>query len=513
MERVTGFDAAFLALETPTMHMHIAAVMVFEPGDDGAGPEPAAVQFQRLRQLVSERLHLVPPLRRRVVRVPFGLHHPVWLEDPDFDLDYHLRRAHLPAPGGPAELQAFVADVAGRPLDPQRPLWEMHLVEGLDSGHTALVVKIHHAAIDGTSGAEVLATFLDLGPVPRAVPAPIRPWRPEPIPTEAEMLTWAATSLVRQPERAFSALRRTVGAVRDLADHNRRLRAEHELSPPPAPFSAPRSSLNGAISAHRRFAMAEMALDDVRLVKDVFGGTVNDVVLAVVSGALRRLLGGRGEDVDASLVAFVPISSRTEADRGKLGNKVSGMLVSLASTVEDPVERLWAVSAASQVAKEQARALPEELLHTWAQLAAPAVSSRVARLSANMRVFDRVRPLFNVVVSNIAGPDASLWCAGSRMVALYPMGPLIEGVGLNVTVASYDTTVFFGALGCRELVPEVEYVTEYLEDALGELVKAASRGTIHRGRGSGRAYGRRRRHPSERPWWLAPFEDRTDADR
>jgi WS/DGAT/MGAT family acyltransferase len=500
MERITGFDAGFLALETPTMHMHIAAVLVFEPLEEGAGPEPAALQFQRLRTLVAERLHLVPPLRRRVVRVPFGLHHPVWLEDPDFDLDYHLRRAHLPAPGGPAELHAFVADVAGRPLDPVRPLWEMHHVEGLESGHTALVVKIHHAAIDGTSGAEVLATFLDLGPVPRAVPAPIRPWRPEPVPTEAEMLTWAATSLVRQPEKALAALRRSVGVFRELSDRNRRLRDERALVPPPSPFSAPRSSLNGAISAHRRFATATAALADVRLVKEVFGGTVNDVVLAVVAGALRRLLRARGEEVGGSLVALVPISSRSEADRGRLGNKVSAMLVSLATTVDDPVERLWAVSEATAVAKEQAEVLPEELLNVWAQLAAPAVSSRVARLSANMRIFDRVRPLFNVVVSNIAGPDASLWCAGARLAALYPMGPLIEGVGLNVTVASYDHSMFFGVLGCRELVPEVEYLTGHIEDALGELVKAASRGTIHRSRGSRGPVTR------PRPWWLAPLE-------
>jgi WS/DGAT/MGAT family acyltransferase len=423
----------------------------------------------------------------------------VWLEDPDFDLDYHLRRAHLPAPGGPAELQAFVADVAGRPLDPVRPLWEMHLVEGLESGPTALVVKIHHAAIDGTSGAEVLATFLDLEPLPRTVPVPVRPWRPEPVPTEAEMLTWAASSLVRQPEKVFSAVRRSVGIFRQLSDRNRRLRDEQARVPPPSPFSAPRTSLNGAISAHRRFATASAALEDVRLVKEVFGGTINDVVLSVVAGALRRLLHARGEDVDGSLVALVPISSRSEADRRRLGNKVTAMLVSLATTVDDPVERLWAVSEATKVAKEQAEILPEELLHVWAQLAAPAVSSRVARLSANMRIFDRVRPLFNVLVSNIAGPDVPLWCAGARLVAMYPIGPLIEGVGLNVTVASYDRTMFFGVLGCRELVPEVEYLTGHLEDALGELVKAASRGSIHRAHG-------RRRAPRRRPWWNAPLE-------
>ena len=475
MERVSGLDAAFLALETATMHMHVAAVMVFEPPDPDGGIGPAALKFERLRRVLEERMHLVPPFRRRVVRVPFGLHHPVWLEDPEFDLNYHLRRAHLPAPGGPGELNAFVADLVGRPLDPGRPLWEMHLVEGLDSGHVAVIPKLHHATIDGASGAELLAAFLDVGPVPRSVPAPGRAWRAEPVPTEAELLAGAASSLARQPERALSAVRRTVGAVRELAERNRRLREEDESAPPPAPFSAPRTSLNGSISPHRRFAVGEVALDDIRLVKEAFGGTMNDVVLAAVSGALRRLLRERGEEVDDPMVALVPISARGPQDHDTLGNKVSAMLVTLATSVADPVERLRAIVEGTSAAKEQAQLLPEDLFQSWAQLAFPALSSRLARLSGNMRLFDRFPPLFNVVVSNIPGPDAPLWCAGSRLVALYPIGPIVEGVGLNVTVASYDGTMYFGVLGCRELVPEVEHVTGHIADAMAELVKAAAR--------------------------------------
>ncbi|MGD0379634.1 MAG: wax ester/triacylglycerol synthase family O-acyltransferase [Acidimicrobiales bacterium] len=479
MDRLTGMDAAFLALETDTMHMQVGAVMVFDPSSPDTGDDIPTRFFDRLRTIIEERIHLVQPLRRRVVRVPFGLHHPVWVEDPNFELDYHLRRASLPAPGGPGELAAFVADLAGRPLDQNSPLWEMHVVEGLESGHVAVVPKVHHALFDGSSGFEVVASFLDSGPVPRVVSPPRRPWRPEPIPTETELIGSAMSSLVRQPERTAGVLRRTLGAVHDLAERNRRLREEDDVVPPPAPFRAPRTSLNGALSPHRRFAFAQVPLDEIRTVRHVFGGTVNDVVLAAVAGALRRLLAERGERLEDSVVAMVPMSRRTEADRGELGNKVSAMLVSLATQIADPVERYTTIAAGTRLAKDQARVLSQELIQGWAQLAFPALSSRVARLAGNLRLFDHLPPLFNVLVSNIAGPDFALWCAGARLVALYPMGPLIEGVGLNVTVASYEGNLYVGILGCRELVPEVAHLGELLTDAFTELVKAAERNGRH----------------------------------
>jgi WS/DGAT/MGAT family acyltransferase len=479
MERMSGMDAAFLALETPTMHLHVGAVMVFDPTAAEVGADMPALHYERLRSVVEERIHLVPPLRRRVVRVPFGLEHPVWVDDPHFELDYHLRRASLPSPGGPAELSAFVADVAGRGLDQESPLWEIHLVEGLESGHVALVPKVHHAMFDGASGFEVLASFLDTGPTARTVaPSPL-PWRPGPVPTEAELMASALSSLTRQPERAAGALRRTLGAVRDLAERNRRLREEDDLEPPPGPFRAPRTSLNGAISPHRRFAFTQVPLEEVRRVSRVFGGTVNDTVLAGVAGALRRLLAERGERLDDPLVAMVPMSLRTEDDGGGLGNRVSAMLVSLATAVADPVERLTTIAAGTRLAKDQAGVLSEELIRGWAQLAFPALSTRLARVAGNLRLFDHLPPLFNVVVSNIVGPEFPLWCAGAKLVGLYPIGPIIEGVGLNVTVASYEGTLYVGILGCRELVPEVEHLGGHLADSFGELVKAAVRNGGH----------------------------------
>jgi len=473
MERLIGLDASFLAMETPTMKLHVSAVMVFEPPDRTVD-EPV-LPFERVRQVVAQRLHLVPPLRRRAVRVPFGLHHPVWIEDPDFDLDYHVRRSSVPAPGGPNELSALVGEVAGRPLDLDRPLWEMHVVEGLESGHFAIVTKLHHATIDGVSGADVLATFFDLGPEPRVVAPPEHPWQPDVLPSERDLVTGALSSLTRQPELAVTALRRTLGAVRGLSERNRRLREEDGIEPPPAPFSAPRTSLNGTISAHRRYAFLHASLDEIHTVKHAFGGTVNDVVLACVAGALRRLLAERGEVLDSSLVAMVPMSTRSTEDAGVLGNKVHAMLVSLATTVADPVERLRVISSGTRLAKEQSRVLSEDLLRQWAQLAIPALSSRVVRLAGNLRLFDHVPSLFNVLVSNIPGPETPLWCAGARLVALYPVGPLADGVGLNITVISYTGTLYIGILGCRGLVPEVDHVAHHLSDALGELVKVAVR--------------------------------------
>jgi WS/DGAT/MGAT family acyltransferase len=416
------------------------------------------------------------------MHVPFGLDHPVWAEDPGFDLDFHLRRAALPAPGGAKELATFVEEVMGRPFEPNRPLWEMYLVEGLGSGHVAVVAKLHHAIIDGVSGSEIMAVFLDLGPMSSTVLSSAPARHSVPVPSDPELLAWAALALVRQPERAFGVLRSTLGALRELAERNRCLREEQETDPPPAPFRAPRTSLNGAISSHRRFASLHVPLEDVRVVTRTFGGTVNDVVLAAVAGALRRLLAERGEQVEESLVAMVPLSMRdaseTVTSGGKsgasaFGNKLSAMLVSLATSVADPVERLRVITKGTCLAKEQARVLSEELIGGWTQLAFPAVSSRMAQLAGNLRLFDHLRPPFNVVVSNIIGPTIPLWCAGARLVAVYPVGPVVEGVGLNVTVMSYMGTLYVGLLGCRVLVPEVEHVAHLLSDSMGELVKAA----------------------------------------
>jgi diacylglycerol O-acyltransferase / wax synthase len=471
MRSLIGMDAAFLSLETPTTPMHVGVVLLLDPAEGKRSLFSPSTRYVQIRRVIGQRIHLVAPLRQRAVRVPFGLHHPVWVDDPDFELDDHLTRASLPSPGGPAELDAYVASAMSRQLDPDRPLWEMHVVEGVAGGRTALIAKVHHAILDGVSGASVLAAFMDLTPRARVVPLPPE-WRPAPLPSNAQMLRHAASSLARQPGSTLRTLQEGIDAVADLGMHNRELagRGEH---PPPGFFGAPKTSFNGAVSNRKRFASLSVPLEDVKVVGRSFEATVNDVVLACVSGGLRRLLEARDEEVTDPLVAMVPVSTRPEGEGEDLGNQISGMLVSLASDIDDPVLRLDAISESTRVAKEQEKLHGGRFVGDLAQIALPALATRAARAVAGTRLFDKVRPPFNVTVSSVRGPDFSLFCAGSRVADMYPVGPMAEGIGINVTVFSYLDRVCFGLLACRRLLPELADLAAYIDDALGELVACA----------------------------------------
>ena len=502
MGPLTGLDGAFLALESPTTHLHIMGTMVFDPS-----AVPGGLGFRRVRALIGERVALVPPFRMRMLEVPFGLQHPTLVEDPDVDLDYHVRRVSLPAPGGTDELTELVADLAARPLDRSRPLWEFHVVEGLSGGRIGLVSKVHHAIIDGVSGAEVLAAFVDLSPDP--TPRPLfgdvgadrrRPgapdvaevqgehgsadtdadadadaggdgWAPDGLPGDLDRLRATLGALPGQVDAVARTIARTVQAARTLTARHR----EIEGTLPPAPFQAPQTSINGAISSHRRVAFADLAMADITRVAGVLGGTTNDIVLAATAGALRTYFAGRGEEPETSLVALVPVSVRTEAEQGALGNRVSAMLVSLATGVADPVARLGRVREGMAAAKEQSRAVGPDVYSAWAEAAFPAVATRLSRLVTNLRVFDHVAPPFNLVVSNVPGPGVPLYLAGARMTSLHPLGPIMEGVGVNVTVFSYLGSVHVGIQACWDLVPDVAVLGRAMEAALAELVAEAER--------------------------------------
>lgn len=463
MERLTGLDAAFLSLETPSNHMHLIAVAILDPTEAPGGFTAATV-----KRLIESRLDRLPPFRRRIVRVPFGIHHPLWIEDPGFDIDFHVRQVALPSPGGERELAAFVGEVAGRPLDRDRPLWQMWVAEGLEHGHVALIAKVHHAAIDGASGVEVLANLVDLEPTP--VPAPgtdDEPWHADRVPTDVEMIGASMVSIARQPMRMARAV---VHLGKSLARLGTRLR--NEVVHTGVPFTAPRLSWNVMITPHRQVAFSAISLDDVKVVKNAYGATVNDVVLATLSGAFRRYLLERGELPDKPLVAVIPTSVRS-MDEKHLGNRVSAMFTQLSTDQEDPLARLAAVQETMSGAKQVHEDIGGNTLEEWAELAAPAMLARGARLYSQLRLADRHPPVYNIVMSNVPGPQFPLYMAGSRLVDLYPMGPVFDGAGLNVTAMSYRDQVDIGFMACRETVPDLWRLAAEVPEALAELVKLA----------------------------------------
>ncbi|MDQ1434103.1 MAG: diacylglycerol O-acyltransferase / wax synthase [Actinomycetota bacterium] len=494
MQRLTGIDAAFLALETPSAHMQVLGVAIVDPstvpsnqksaspksaspksaGAKAAGAKSANAQspgsyFDRVHELLEARLHLVQPLRRRLVEVPFGVHIPIWIEDPNFDLDYHLRRAALPAPGGARELTAFVADVAGRPLDRRHPLWEAYVVEGLEHGYQAFVTKVHHSLIDGAAGVEMIAALFDL-----EAGAPLRPvqpaqeWHADSVPGDLEMLAHAVVSIAQSPAKVVRAVTNLVpGAVRFAR------RARHEALDVALPLTAPRLSMNRTITPHRAVAFSSVSLDEVKAVKNALGVTVNDVVLTVTAGALRIYLSGRDELPDRPLVASIPTSVRTEGD-DRFGNRVSSMFAGLPVEIDDPIERVRAVASSMTGAKVMHEDMGGTTLEDWAEVAAPALFSRAMRAYTRLRVGERLRPVINLIMSNVPGPPWPLYLAGAHLVALHPLGPIFDDCGLNVTVISYLDHVDFGFLASRELLPDVDDLAAAVPEAFAELVKAAS---------------------------------------
>jgi WS/DGAT/MGAT family acyltransferase len=471
MKRLTGLDATFLNLETPTIHMHVAGLGIFDPRTgDGNWSYDRAIEVYR------ERLHLAPPFRQRLVEVPFGLHHPLWIEDPDFDLEWHIRHIAVPAPGGPRQLADLVAHLNAIPLDRTRPLWEMWIIEGLPDGHIAVLTKVHHAAIDGASGNELNIAILDLTPEPATPPPPEKEWEPDRVPTAAELLAYAGSSLARQPFRVARAMQKTAGMAMTLRQRNR----EPNVSPPPAPFSAPRTSFNTAITPHRSYAYTSLSLPMAKAVKNAAGVTLNDVVLGICAGALRRWLDQHDEHPDGPLVAMVPISVRSEDLKSAMGNQVSSMLTTLATDLDDPVQRLKVIHGDTVQAKEQHEVIGADTLTQWAEFAAPALAGRAARLYSRMRVADRMRPIFNVTISNVPGPPFPLYSAGARLVANYPVGPIADGMGVNMTVMSYMDQLDFGVQACPDVLPDVWELVDGLHDALEELADAVGveRGSV-----------------------------------
>ena len=476
MHQLTGLDGAFLAMETSAVFGHVGSVCIVDPST-----WPVPLNLAQLTELVGSRLPLFPPFRRRLAEMPFGLDQPYWIEDPDFDLEYHVREIALPAPGSDAMLAEQAARLHARPLDRARPLWEMYLISGLSGGRMAVYTKVHHAAIDGVSGADIMGTLLDTTPEPREIEAP--PKRvADRMPSSIELLTRSALSLTFQPVRAarvsLELLRAAPALVRspgrphlpvidDLLDRGRSRTATLERPH----LRAPRTPFNRPITPHRRFAFFDVPLADVKAIKKAAGVTINDVVMALCAGALRRWLLERDALPEAPLVAGIPVSVRTEAEKGAGGNRVSAMLAALPTNQEDPLLRLQAVTEATKVAKEQHGALPADLLSDVTAFAMPALAGQAARLSARLRLVERISP-FNLIVSNVPGPNIPLYYAGAQMLSYYPLSAIADGQGLNITVISYRDQMNFGLIACRELVPDLDVMAGYLQDEVRVLLKS-----------------------------------------
>ena len=473
MRRLAGSDALFLYMETPTNHFHMVFVALFDPSTipdgegtdarDGVGPD----LYLRLRDLISERLHLFPPFRQRLAPVPFHLHHPLLVEDAGFDLDFHLRRAALPAPGGERELENFVSDIASRPLDRNHPLWEMYVVEGVEGGKWALVVKAHHVMIDGVGGNEVLINLLSLTPESPPVEPPEQPWEPEHVPSDLRLLGEAVLANAMSPPRAVKGMVKTLGTVTQVLRERMRSDEDH-----PFAVLGPTTVLTNTTSPNRRVAFGSVDLDVVKRVKNAFGVKVNDVVLAMTGRALRRLLAEMGDEPESQLVASVPISIRQGEGEG-LGNKVAGMTVPLADDEDDPVEQLRRINAIAGQAKEHLGAITADLLMDWTEFTTPTLAAQAFRFYSGMNLSRRHRPVANITISNVPGPPFPLYIAGSRMDAMFPMGPVVHGQGINVTVVSYLDKMFLGAISDRSVLPDASPFIDHMDKALGELASAA----------------------------------------
>ncbi len=469
MKRLAGMDASFYYLETPTTPMQVVGCLVLDPTEAAS-----EYSFERVRHTLSSRLHLLEPFRRRLVPVPFDLDHPMWIEDPDFSLDDHLHRVAAPAPGTLRELAELVADVAGRPLDRTQPLWEMWVVEGMAGGRVALVTKMHHAAMDGVTGADLMVHLFDFEPDPSEPEPPTEPWRPDEVPSPAALVTDALQGRVGDPLRTLRVLSRTGRSM--LQSAGAMLPALRGGDGPQVvrPFSAPRTPFNGALSSERAIAFATAPLDDLRFVKSVFVTTVNDVVLAACAASLRAWLEANGGVPDEPLVASVPVSLRADGGGSSdVTNQVSAMLVNLPTHLVGPVEQLRAVHAATTAAKEMQQAIGAEMLQDMAELMPGALFNRATRLYSSLRLADRHPPAHNLVISNIPGPPIPLYSAGARVVGVYPFGPLLEGAGLNITVLSNMANMDVGVIADRQLVPDPWTIADGFVDAVATLRSAA----------------------------------------
>jgi WS/DGAT/MGAT family acyltransferase len=447
--------------------MHVSGVLLLDPTGMRGG-----FSFDHLVDLITSRLPDINQFRRKLKSVPLNIDHPIWVDDPDFDLSRHIHHSALPPPGTLHQLAELVGRIASHPLERDRPLWRMWLVEGLEHGHVALVTKMHHATIDGVTGADLMAHLFDFEPDAPEPEPPDAEWQPEPIPSDLRVTLDAAGHRLRNPLRTGRALVRTGSSIVNIG------RAALPFGDSPVhttlPFSGPRTSFNQALTAKRVVAFGQASLDDIKHIKATFGTTVNDVVLAACTLTLRRYLLGRDELPDRPLVASVPVSVHGQAAEAVGTNQVSSMFVRLPTHLEDPVDMLLEIRAETLDAKQVHNAMGADLIQDLAQITPPGVFNLGARVYSASGLASRMPPVHNLIISNVPGPPVPLYIAGARVVGVFPFGPLLESAGLNLTVLSNMGNMDFGVIACGDLVPDPWPIADGFGAAVADLEARAA---------------------------------------
>ncbi len=483
MRQLTSLDAQFLSIESDTHTGHVSGLAIFDPSTAPGGN----LGLDAVRKLLSERLHLLPPLRWKLAPVPLGLDLPYWVDDAEFDLDFHIRELALPGPGDERQLGEQVARIHARRLDRARPLWELYLIQGYGDGNVAVMTKMHHAMIDGMSGAEIMGVLFDLEPGGREIPAPDPDAESPTAPDGGTMLTRGLVGLAMQPVRMARSLPQTVAhldvfpsvlgipgaeTISRNASRARNFLAgsrDGEIVERPR-MRAPKTAFNTKISAHRRFGFGSVPLADVKRVKGHFGVKVNDVVMSLCSAAVREWLLAHDDLPDDSLLAQIPVSVRSEEQFGTYGNRVSIMIVPIATEIDDPVERLRAINGSMQAAKTRHNALPASALQDFSNFIPPAVSARAARVALQLGTRQGMRPLYNLVISNVPGPPFPLYMGGALLLANYPVSVVTDAVGLNITVLSYRDSVDIGIITDREQIDDPWSMVDGMKRELAALL-------------------------------------------
>jgi WS/DGAT/MGAT family acyltransferase len=462
MKKLGGIDASFLYMETPETPMHVAGLTFVELPAGYSGKF-----YEHYKAHIGRRMHLVPIFSQKLVPVPFEIDHPVWVDDPDVDLDYHIRHLVLSAPGSMEQLEELVGRLHSNFLDRSRPLWEFYVIEGLQSGQVAIYTKMHHAAVDGGAGMALNSAMYDLTPEPRQVEAPSPQLRTASKQLDpAQLLGTAYSNFLNQQIKAIQAIPDVWKTIASLA-----------TPAPSAPLLpqvaqqllvAPKTRLNGTITSQRIYAARSMPLAEAKRIAKSTGATLNDVVMAICAGALRRYLDEKHDLPEQPLVAFVPVSLRQPGNT-ETNNQVFGMMCSLATNVADPIERLRAINASSSSAKQVTGKIKDVAPRDFALFGAPYLLQGLIGLYGRSKIADQLPPAANVTISNVPGPQTALYLAGAKLLTLYPVSIPAHGVGLNITVQSYCGALDFGFTACRRTVPDIRKLAEYHIDSLREL--------------------------------------------